>query len=186
MILSFELQLKIFILSIIIGIISGFFYDIIRIFRSFVFHIKVFVHIEDIIYWIFLSLIIFLILLYENNADIRLFFVIGVFLGMWLYFYIVSKPFLKLSIKIINILKIFIKFIIECTTAPIKLLLKLIYIPFKPIIKFLKKNVNKLYLKLKKMLQKNEKCVTIYNKVKNMKKKFNKFFKNNSNQMKNF
>ena len=166
MILSFEFQLKIFFLALIIGFFIGFFYDLIRLFRSFILHIKILIHIEDIIYWIFMSLIIFLILLYENNGEIRMFFIIGIFLGMGFYFYIISKIFLKVSNKILAIIKKCILFIFECILTPFKLILKLLYPIFFPIFNILKKMFIKNIIKIKKVLQKNKKCVKIYDKIK--------------------
>lgn len=172
MILSFEFQLKIFFLALIIGFFVGFFYDIIRIFRNFVLHIKILIHIEDIIYWIFMSLIIFLIALYENNGEIRMFFLAGIFLGMGIYFYSFSKIFLKIANKILFVIKKCIIFIFECILTPFKLILKLLYSIFSPIFNVLKKIFIKNFLKIKKVLQKNKKCVKIYNKVNYIKNKF--------------
>lgn len=176
MILSFEFQLKIFFLALFLGVCIGFFYDLIRLFRNFVLHIKFLIHIEDIIYWIFMSLIIFLVSLYENNGEIRMFFVVGIFLGMGIYFYIFSEIFLKTTTKILNIIKKIMLFILKCVVQPFKIIINLFYSIFKPIFKFFKKMFAKYLLNIKKVLQKNKKCVTIYNKAKYIKNKTNTFF----------
>lgn len=164
MILSFSFQIEIVLLAITIGFAMGFFYDIIRIFRNIVFHGNILIHIEDIIYWIFMSIAIFLIILYVNNGEIRAFFVIGIILGMLFYFFTISKLFIKVSNKILFIIKRIIKFIIECILTPFKIVLNILRTILRPIFKVFYKNFKKTGLNIKKVLQNNKKCVNIYSK----------------------
>lgn len=165
MILSFSFQLKTFILSILIGFAMGFFYDWIRIFRRVLFHKNILIQIEDIIYWNFMAGVIFLICLYQNNGEIRAFFIIGIVLGMCTYFFTISKIFISVSTKIINLIKIIIKFIFECILMPFKIVLKVILSILSPITKLFKKYFIKIFKNIRKVLQNNKKCVKIYNKL---------------------
>ncbi len=154
MILSISYQLKIFLISLFIGLILGFFYDFLKLFRKYIVHNNILVNIEDIIYWIFMSIIIFLVSLYQNNGEIRVFFIIGIFISMLLYNLLISPFLLSLSTKIINlILKIF------------SLIFKAISMPFIIIFNILYKPLNFIFNILKKLLQKCNFCVTIYNKI---------------------
>ena len=60
-------------------------YDLLRVFRNLIKHPYIAVAIEDIIFWIFVSVILFLLLYYLNNGTVRWFAVFGLFLGMLFY-----------------------------------------------------------------------------------------------------
>lgn len=158
MILSISYQLKIFLISLCIGLILGFLYDFLKIFRKYVLHNNFFINIEDIIYWLFMSIIIFLITLFQNNGQIRAFFILGIFISMLLYNLLISPIFLKLSTKIINfILKIFL------------FIFKVIYIPILTVFNTFFKPVKFIFNLLKKLLQNCKFYVTIYNKINSIK-----------------
>lgn len=167
MILSFAFQLKTLILAVLVGFIMGFFYDWIRVFRRILFHKNIIIQIEDVIYWNFMACAIFLISLYQNNGEIRVFFISGILIGMCTYFFTVSKLFINISNKVISFIKKVLIFIFNCVLIPFKILLKTILFVFMPVLKFF----NKIIKSIKKLLQNNKKCVKIYNKLKNIKSK---------------
>ncbi len=158
LILSISYQLKIFLISLFIGLMLGFFYDFLKIFRKYIIHNNIIINIEDTIYWLFMSIIIFLIILYQNNGEIRVFFIIGIFTSMLLYSLLISPIFLKLSNKVINIFLKLINFIFKAITAPFLIIFNILFKPIKLIINI-----------LKKLLQKSKIYATIYNKFKNIK-----------------
>ena len=161
MILSISYQFKIFLISLCIGLMLGFFYDFLKIFRKYVVHNNIIINIEDTIYWLFMSIVIFLISLYQNDGEIRIFFIIGIFTSMILYNFLISNIFIKVSIKIINlILKLFL-FILKAISMPFLIIFNIIFKPLKSFFKFLK-NI------LKKLLQKYTFCVKIYNRINNI------------------
>ncbi|WP_250278973.1 spore cortex biosynthesis protein YabQ [[Clostridium] colinum] len=162
MILSVSYQLKIFLISLFIGLILGFFYDLLKIFRKYIIHNNFIINIEDTIYWLFMSIIIFLISLYQNNGEIRIFFIIGIFTSMILYTFLISPIFLNISTKIINVLIKIILFIFRAISMPFLIIFNIILKPLKKLI-YLLKNI------LKKLLKKYSFCVTIYNKGRNIK-----------------
>ena len=162
MILSISYQFKVFLISLFIGLILGLFYDFIKIFRKFILHNNIIINIEDTIYWLFMSIIIFLISLYQNNGEIRIFFILGIFIGMILYITLISSLFIKLSTKIINIFIRLILFIFKAISMPFLILFNIIIKPLKFFYNILK-NITK------KLLQKYMFCAKIYNKLRSIK-----------------
>ena len=69
----------------LMGITIAFLYDILRILRRVVPHNVLAVSLEDIVYWIVCSLLIFSMLIRENNGVLRWFAVAGASVGMLLY-----------------------------------------------------------------------------------------------------
>ena len=60
-------------------------YDLLRIFRRVIPHAYIFVAFEDIAFWMFVSVVLFLLLYHMNNGTLRWFAVFGLFVGMAFY-----------------------------------------------------------------------------------------------------
>ena len=60
-------------------------YDGIRIFRRFIPHGQILVGLEDLIFWMYCTIKVFLFLYHMSSGNIRWFCVAGVFLGMYFY-----------------------------------------------------------------------------------------------------
>lgn len=162
MILSISYQFKIFLISLVIGFILGIFYDFIKIFRKYILHNIIFINIEDTIYWLFMSIIIFLISLYQNNGEIRIFFILGIFLGMAIYSTLISPLFIKIFTRIVNFfIKLFL-FIFKAISMPILIVFNIVLKPLK-FFYYILKNIPK------KLLKKFGFCATIYSKIKSIK-----------------
>ena len=101
MLLDINIQFKIVIFAILSGIIIGFLFDIYREFRG-VCKNKILITIEDILFWIWCSLIVFVFLLKYNYALIGVY----VFMGITLVIYLktLSKYFRRIQHKILAIL----------------------------------------------------------------------------------
>ncbi len=99
-------------------------YDTIRIFRRIVKHKTLVVPaIEDIIYWIYISVKVFSICFYVNDGVIRAFIIAGFIMGAWLYVMALSRYYIKYGVKFINyVIKIAGIIIIK----PLKLMLSVI------------------------------------------------------------
>ena len=74
-----------FLYSVCMGFIISFIYDMIRLVRNLIPHNSFFISIEDILFWIFTSLVQFLLLYKVNNGMIRWYSIAGALLGMMLY-----------------------------------------------------------------------------------------------------
>lgn len=164
MILSMSNQASLFLTTVIIGFSIGFLYDWIRIFRNIIKHANFVVQIEDVIYWICVSIGMFIIMLNKNYGEIRAFSICGFFLGMVIYFFTLSHLFMHVSMAVVSFIKKVIMITIHIILTPIKLLLKLLSYPYN----IIKKSLLKLHSSNKKVLKKYK----LYAKIKK-----NKIFK---------
>ncbi|NLG05743.1 MAG: hypothetical protein GX567_18250 [Clostridia bacterium] len=78
-------ELEIFFYSWIMGIGAAVLYDCIRIIRRIIPHGVVFIAVEDLIFWIFNSYALFIMLIQEYSGKIRWFTIVGVITGAFLY-----------------------------------------------------------------------------------------------------
>ena len=79
--------------ALLMGIFITFVYDILRILRRVIPHNGFFVSLEDLGFWIYCALEVFLMMYHESNGTLRWFAVLGAFVGMFSYKKLVS-PFL--------------------------------------------------------------------------------------------
>lgn len=150
-------QATLFLLTVVLGMFTGFIYDIFRILRKSIKHKSFIIQIEDVVYWIIVSFIMFYFMLNKNNGEIRFFTIIGLFLGMVIYFYTASIFVMKVSIAIINIVKKVIITIFNIVKIPINIAIKIIKVPLVILINIIKKFITP----IKKVLQKLKPYVKI-------------------------
>lgn len=81
--------------ALLMGIFITFLYDILRIFRRVIPHIRFWVSVEDLIFWIYCAVEVFLLMHHESNGTLRWFAVFGALTGMLLYKKLVSPFFVK-------------------------------------------------------------------------------------------
>jgi len=105
MILSMQGQAFVFLVAVVTGFVCGFVFDLFRIIRKAVKHGTVITQIEDVIFWVIASLVMFYTMFTANSGEVRAFSVLGAFLGMVLYFYTISRVIIKVSSKIIEMIK---------------------------------------------------------------------------------
>lgn len=137
-------QASIFMSAIINGVFLGFIYDLIRVFRRIIKHSHWLVNLEDLIYWIVGSFIIFLDIFKNNDGVLRGFLYAGVFLGLVIYICLISRLTINVLMLIYNYIKKIIIFCYKVIIKPIKVVL----IP----IVFLGKKIFRLLKKIKKWL----------------------------------
>lgn len=133
-----------FLLSVLNGLFLGVIYDCIRVFRRIIKHSHWVVNVEDLIYWLIGSLIIFIDIFNNNDGTLRGFLYVGVFLGLILYFLLISKWMLTISMKLYGIIR-------KSVAITLKIILKPIKIIFRPFI-FLARKIYKLLKKFGKWL----------------------------------
>ena len=124
MILSMSGQAWLFLSTVLAGFVIGFVYDIFRILRKTVPHTNWLVQLEDVIYWIGCSLLMFYFMLHSNYGEIRFFAIAGAALGMVLYFCSLSKVVLHVSLTVIQFLQKVILTAARIILGPIRFLLK--------------------------------------------------------------
>ena len=77
-------------------------YDILRIFRRIVIHGNLWVGIEDICYWCFCTIVVFLLLYQKNAGMLRAFAFFGILVGGAIYSFLFSKFVVKICVKILE------------------------------------------------------------------------------------
>lgn len=134
-------QAHIFFISIFSGILMGIGYDIIRIIRRLFPHNRIFIGIEDILFFLISSILIFIKIFKANYGTIRGFILLGILLGVLLYYLTISNLIINTSIKIINkgtyVFKTYLITPIKIATKPIRFLLKKLIFILKKIRKWL-------------------------------------------------
>lgn len=131
MILSMSEQTWLFLTTVAAGFVIGFVYDIFRILRKTVPHNDFIVQIEDILYCVAVSLLMFYFMLHRNYGEIRFFSIAGAALGMILYFCTLSPLVMKVSVTVIQFLKKVVLTALGILFWPIKAIIKLLAVPLK-------------------------------------------------------
>lgn len=159
MILSMTEQARLFLVLVAAGMAAGLVYDFVRVLRRLVRHSLFMIQAEDLIYWLVFTVFIMMILLWENNGELRVFSVVAPVLGMIIYFGALSEFFLvpataltlfikKLILAVLHIFCIPLVFFGKLCAIPINLLKKRLYIFNKFIKKVLKK-----FIKYERMIK---------------------------------
>lgn len=86
------------------GVLLAFLYDLFRLKRRIVRTKPAFVHIEDILYWLCATIILFLFSYALSSGETRAYFYMGSFLGGTVYFSLFSHPVLWALTTVIRIL----------------------------------------------------------------------------------
>ena len=82
-------------LSFLTGIYVTFVYDLLRIFRRVIPQGEFLVSLEDIAFWVYCAMKVFLLMYHESNGTLRWFAVLGALCGMFLYRKTASPFFVK-------------------------------------------------------------------------------------------
>lgn len=99
---SIIFELRYFTAAILCGAALALCYDFIRIFRRIVKHGAIIMAIEDIIFWIAAAFIMFGVVLFTNNGDVRWYAVAGMFMGMLIYIFTLSRAIVWVFAKILK------------------------------------------------------------------------------------
>jgi len=150
-------QASLFLTTVVIGVIAAFIYDWFRVFRRIIKHNNTFIQLEDCLYWIFVSLTVFIIMLNKNYGEIRVFSICGVFIGMIIYFILISSLFMNVSMTVVHFIKKVLTFIFNIITTPFKVIIKILSYPFN----FLKKIFYSTYNRNKNILKNHKRCAKI-------------------------
>lgn len=134
-------------------------YDIFRIIRKIIKHNGFFIAIQDIIYWVVCSILVFNMMYEYNNGIIRAFAVLAIVIGMLLYHGSVSDMIVDGISMVINkglhLVNVVIGTVLNTVLWPFKFIFKKI----KRFILFIAKKVRKLVLALIKPLKIKKKKV---------------------------
>lgn len=147
-------QTYIFLLACLAGLIAGFIFDIFRVKRKLVRTPDFIVQIEDILYWLIISVVLFVLMYYSNESEIRSYILLGILIGVIIYVLILSK---YVFLFFVNTIRVLYKIII----FPINIFVKIFRIPIKIIVK----NLLKIKGKFHKISQILKSKLIFYNKI---------------------
>jgi spore cortex biosynthesis protein YabQ len=152
-------ELRFFLNSILWGVILLVIYDVFRIIRKIIKHNAFFVAIQDIIYWIVCSILIFNMMYEQNNGIIRAFAVLAIVIGMLLYHGSVSDMVVDFISMVINKVIHFVNVVLGTVINTILWPFKFIFKKIRRFVLFILKKVRKLVLALIKPLKIKKKKV---------------------------
>ena len=104
------------------GICIGLLFDFFRIQRKVLKTCDFITYIQDILFWIVSGLIIIFVIMKYTKGEIRIYMVLGIILGILIYFLIISKYIMKIFVCILS----FLLNIIGKLLFPIKKIYKII------------------------------------------------------------
>ena len=96
-----EIELALFLRSLLLGAGLLAVYDGIRIFRRFFSHGMLWISLEDAVYWTAAAIFFFLQLCEVNNGIIRGYILLGMALGAWIYYCLLSRFVMRRLSKVI-------------------------------------------------------------------------------------
>lgn len=123
MIISIEHQVNLVVYSIASGFLTGGLFDIYRIIRGFENPNKIITYIQDILFWILSSILVFIFLLYFNYAYIGFYVYLFITMGILLYLKLISNKFTKLTYIVITFLGRFLRIIRNTILFPMEFII---------------------------------------------------------------
>lgn len=155
-------QTSLFLIFTINGVLIGIIFDIFRILRKTIKTSDFVTYIEDFLFWIITSIVLFYSIFTYNNGEIRFFMFLAVILGFVLYLFTISSYLIKINVKIINTIKrIFLK-LFEIIYRPLIKIFKILKrVVLKPIL-FIIINIRKSMKNIKNSLKDKKSSKTTY------------------------
>ncbi len=107
----------------------AFIFDLFRIKRKAVGTGNLLIYFEDLLYWIIAALVMFAVVYFANEGELRGYVLIGVIMGAALYILLLSRLVVKISLKIIKLVYKILKFVWNILSYPVRFIIKIISIP---------------------------------------------------------
>ena len=105
--------------AILVGAGLFFLYDLLRIFRRIMPHGNIWIGIEDFIYWLVCTGVVFVMLYQENDGMVWGFAFVGIVLGMGIYYLLLSRYVVKINVLVIKTILHFLRKILGFFFGPI-------------------------------------------------------------------
>lgn len=107
-----------FLISVLCGMGLVFVYDIFRIFRRIIIHGNIWIGIEDVCYWIFCTVAVFLLLYQRNDGMMRTFAFVGILLGGIIYHFLFSRFVVKICVLVLGTVLRFVRKVLGTVLRP--------------------------------------------------------------------
>ncbi len=124
-------QVNIFLYSIFGGLLIGLIFDLFRIKRKAIKTGRILLFFEDLFFWLLVAMVMFSVVYYSNDGEIRGFIFLGTLLGVVLYGLLLSRAVMKSSMAIISVTVKIFQLVCKILSFPIKIFLKLMSAPSK-------------------------------------------------------
>ena len=89
-------------IAILVGAGLFLLYDILRIFRRIASHGNIWISVEDFVYWLICTGVVFVMLYWENDGMVRGFALIGLVFGMLIYYLLLSRYVISVNVRILK------------------------------------------------------------------------------------
>ncbi|GAA0781832.1 spore cortex biosynthesis protein YabQ [Hathewaya limosa] len=116
-------QISLFIFSLMAGVITGLFFDIYRLIRGVEKPGNIITVIEDILFWILTSILVFIFLLYTNYAYVSIYIYLLIFIGIVIYLRFLSNFCLLIIYNFSKYIFKFFRILIKYMLFPLELLI---------------------------------------------------------------
>jgi spore cortex biosynthesis protein YabQ len=137
-------QAWLFLATVAAGAAVGVFYDFFRVLRRTAPHGRLAVQLEDLFFWIVVTVLVFYYMLHRNYGEIRVFTLLGTAVGAALYFATVSRYVVKASVAVVEYLKKVITAVVGIVLFPLKLLVVWLTPPVTKMSRWLRKRLRSL------------------------------------------
>jgi spore cortex biosynthesis protein YabQ len=136
MIETVSTQAYIFLCSVASGMVIALIYDLFRISRKAVRTANLLIYVEDLLYWLIVAIVMFTMVYYSNEGELRSYIFIGAILGTILYVLLFSRIIINSSMLIINVVRKIVKLILLVLLFPFRIMIKLSAIPAKTVARY--------------------------------------------------
>ena len=154
--LSLATQTKGFLLSMGLGFLMGFFYDVFRLIRLSISRNKILVIVFDLLYCIFLCFSTFLFCMTVNEGQLRFYLLLGEAIGFGVYYFSLGVIIYSSGEKVISLIKKCLRGIFSFLLFPFRWIFGRIKAVINKFLKKGRKSARKLKNKSKILLQVNK------------------------------
>ena len=142
-------QAYLFIVFSLTGVVIGILFDFFRILRRSFKTSNIITYVEDVLFWILTGVLILYNIWYFNNGEIRIYMFLGIIMGLLIYMLTLSNIIVPLFSKIL-------KMLIRILEIPFKTIISIFHKIITIIIKIFNKFTKKIKIKKGKMVKDGE------------------------------
>ena len=143
-------QIYIFAIFILYGLLTGLLFDFFRVLRKSFRTSNIITYIHDIIFWLIVGITLLFTIFRFNNGELRGYIFIGIGIGVSMYLLVFSRPFISISVVIVQFMKTAIqKYAVIPVKICLKFLMKIIFAPLHLTLTAFKRLMLKINLGLK-------------------------------------
>ena len=142
-------QAYLFIVFSLTGVVIGILFDFFRILRRSFKTSNIITYVEDVLFWILTGVLILYNIWYFNNGEIRIYMFLGIIMGLLIYMLTLSNIIVSLFSKIL-------KMLIRILEIPFKKIISIFHKIITIIIKIFNKFTKKIKIKKGKMVKDGE------------------------------